>query len=306
VKPFVARRDGEIVARVAAIVDEHYLGRWKDGVGHVVMFEALPDTKDEVRSLMDEACGWLRGRGMAAARTGFGHNDFPYAFEDEDTLPPVLIRNNPSYYHRLLKEAGFESERGWVDYRAAVTPELVDRWTSCVEAAVGGGFRIVPYGEVDPGVRTDHWVSTWNEAFSEHWGVAPQTPQEHESMAEFLGPLGMGETSVLAYRAADPVGALWVVPELASTLAAHPDRALRGEEMVNFLGIAVRDVARGRGVNMGMASYAYLELVKRGATHVSYTLVLDDNWPSRRTAEKLGAEICGNYMVYRRNFATGA
>jgi hypothetical protein len=30
--------------------------------------------------------------------------------------------------------------------------------------------------------------------------------------------------------------------------------------------------------------------------------VLDDNWPSRRTAEKLGAHICANYMVYRRNF----
>ena len=54
---------------------------------------------------------------------------------------------------------------------------------------------------------------------------------------------------------------------------------------------------------MGMASYAYLKLHERGATHVSYTLVLDDNWPSRRTAEKLGASICANYMVYRRNFA---
>ena len=40
-----------------------------------------------------------------------------------------------------------------------------------------------------------------------------------------------------------------------------------------------------------------------GATHLSYTLVLDDNWPSRRTAEKLGAHVCANYMVYRRNFS---
>jgi hypothetical protein len=49
-----------------------------------------------------------------------------------------------------------------------------------------------------------------------------------------------------------------------------------------------------------MASYAYLELVDRGATHLSYTLVLDDNWPSRRTGERLGGYVCGNYMVYRR------
>jgi hypothetical protein len=51
-----------------------------------------------------------------------------------------------------------------------------------------------------------------------------------------------------------------------------------------------------------MAGSSFLELVRRGAKYVSYTLVLDDNWPSRRTGEKLGAYVCANYMVYRRNF----
>ena len=51
-----------------------------------------------------------------------------------------------------------------------------------------------------------------------------------------------------------------------------------------------------------MAGYAYLELLGRGVKRLSYTLVLDDNWPSRRLAEKLGAFVCANEMVYRRNF----
>jgi hypothetical protein len=51
-----------------------------------------------------------------------------------------------------------------------------------------------------------------------------------------------------------------------------------------------------------MASYAFLELIRKGTKYLSYTLVLDDNWPSRRTAEKLGAKVCANYLVYRRNF----
>ena len=53
---------------------------------------------------------------------------------------------------------------------------------------------------------------------------------------------------------------------------------------------------------MALAAHAFLELVRRGASHVSYTLVLDDNWPSRRTAEKLGAEVCASYVAYRRSF----
>ena len=301
-QPFVARAEGDVVARALAIVDDNYLGMWNDAVGHVSMFEALPGTRDAVRALMNEACGWLLERGMRAARAGFGHSDFPFSLEGDDTLPPVLLRTNPGYYHTLLKEAGFESEKGWVDYRIEVTPELVGRWESAVEAVERVGIRLVPYGDVPKEVRTEHWITTWNEAFSQHWGVAPVSAEQHAELSDFLLGFGMGDTSVIAYAGDEPVGVVWVVPEFASALAAR-DRELRGEEKVNFLGIAVRERARGTGVNMAMSSYAYLELVRRGATHVSYTLVLDDNWPSRRTAEKLGATICANYMVYRRNFA---
>jgi RimJ/RimL family protein N-acetyltransferase len=77
---------------------------------------------------------------------------------------------------------------------------------------------------------------------------------------------------------------------------------LRPSERLNWLGIGVRAPARGRGVNLALAAAAFLELVRRGATHVSYTLVLDHNWPSRRTAERLGAEVSASYVAYRRNF----
>jgi len=54
-------------------------------------------------------------------------------------------------------------------------------------------------------------------------------------------------------------------------------------------------------LNLAMAAHGYLELVRRGARFLSYTLVLDDNWPSRRTAEKLGAAVCASYLAYRRD-----
>jgi hypothetical protein len=93
-----------------------------------------------------------------------------------------------------------------------------------------------------------------------------------------------------------------VLPESSEGAIVAAGRQLKDSERLNFLGIGVSESARGRGVNLAMASYAYLELINRGAKYLSYTLVLDDNWPSRRTAEKLGATVCANYMVYRRNF----
>jgi hypothetical protein len=35
-------------------------------------------------------------------------------------------------------------------------------------------------------------------------------------------------------------------------------------------------------------------------------VVLDDNWRSRRTAEKLGARVTRNFNVYRRDFGPPA
>lgn len=302
--PFVAKSGDETVARVLAIVDERYIEHWGEQLGHISMFEALPQTTGIVRELMDEACGWLRSQGMEAARTGFGLSDFPFAIDAYDVLPPGLLRQNPAYYHTLLKEAGFESEKGWVDYKIEVTPELVRRWEHSLDAAAKAGYRIVPLRDVDEDVRLLHFVDTWNDAFNAHWGVTAQDVAEQEETAQLLGPMGMFDCSVIAYADEHPVGVVWAVPELASGMASHaPGRNIRPDELLNFLGIGVRMQARGKGVNMAMASYTYLELVRRGAQYLSYTLVLDDNWPSRRTAEKLGASVCANYMVYRRNFA---
>jgi hypothetical protein len=107
---------------------------------------------------------------------------------------------------------------------------------------------------------------------------------------------------VLAYRGSDPIGMLIVIPELTVGAVAIAPRTIQDSEKLNILGIGVRSAQRGKGVNLAMASYAFLELIRRGATWLSYTMVLDDNWPSRRTGEKLGARVCANYLVYRRNF----
>jgi hypothetical protein len=95
---------------------------------------------------------------------------------------------------------------------------------------------------------------------------------------------------------------LLLTPEHSQHVVLAPGRVLRPDEKLNVLAIGVKAQARGRGVNLAMAGYGLLELVRRGAQYVSYTLVLDDNWPSRRTGEKLGGQVCANYMVYRRNF----
>lgn len=303
-KPLVVRHKGEILARAVAVVDDRYHRHWNERLGHIIMFEAMPNSREAVKLLMDTACDWLKSKRSEDARAGFGLGlaDMPFAIDEYEALPPTVVRQNPAYYHCLLKDAGFESEHGWVDYKFKVTPELTERYTSALEAARRSGFDIVPLKTVPESRRVREFNDTFNDAFRYHWGLAPFTDAQWSEIFGHFADAGILDTSVLAYRGSDPIGMLLVIPELTAGAVTTAPRTIQDSEKLNILGIGVRNAQRGKGVNLAMASYAFLELIRRGATWLSYTMVLDDNWPSRRTGEKLGAQVCANYLVYRRNF----
>ena len=301
IRPFVARVEGNIVARAVAIIDSHYQRHWNEQLGHIVMFEAMPGTREAVILMMDAASTWMKANGATAMRAGYGLLEFPFVIDDYDTLPPDIARQNPAYYHALLKDAGFETERGWVDYKIEVTSELVARYENALEASRRAGFLIVALKDLPVARRIRDFEYTWNTAFARHWGATPFSTEELTFLFDFFEMSGALESSVLAYRDGQPVGALMVTPANSDGAILKPGRKLGEHEKLNFLGIGVLEAARGRGVNLAMASYSYLHLIRRGAKYLSYTLVLDDNWPSRRTAEKLGAKVCANYVTYRRS-----
>lgn len=301
VLPLVAREAGRIVARVAAVLDRAYLRHWREPLGHLVFFEALPTAGTAVDALLDEAARWLADRRLEAVRLGFlGTLDVPLTIDAYETLPPVMLRHNPPHYHAMLKQAGFETEQGWVDYRIEVTPALLSRWEENVTAVARGGIELVALRELSSEQRLADYTTLWNHAFEHHWGHVPFREDEVAELFRGFGPIGGLDTSLLAYRGEEPVGALMVVPSLAEFAELAPGRVLAASEALNVLGIGVHESARGRGIAQAMASHAYRALAEEGARYLSYTLVLDDNWPSRRTGESLGGRVCANYVTYRR------
>jgi GNAT superfamily N-acetyltransferase len=302
-RPLLACAGGRLLARAVAMIDERYIQHWRERLGHLIMFEALPESREATKLLMETACEWLKAQGMEAVRTGWGGLlDVPFVLDDYDSLPPRFVRQNPVYYHRLLKDAGFETEKGWVNYLIEVRPELVTRWESALEGARRAGYEIVPLKDVPVARRVPEYTDTFNDAYKVHWGMPPSTPDEWALLFDAYAPAGVLESSVMAYRDGAPVGMTFATRDVAATALLKSGRVVQDVEKLGHFGLGVRESARGRGVNLAMAAYAYLEQVRRGVQYLSYTMVVDDNWPSRRTAEKLGACVCAKYLTYRRNF----
>ena len=96
------------------------------------------------------------------------------------------------------------------------------------------------------------------------------------------------------------------VPDLSPALAQiRPGVKLRPERGGGTRGalinIGVLESARGKGVALAMAARSFTTMARSGMCYAGYTLVLDDNWPSRRTAAALGARATGNFVTYRRD-----
>ncbi len=306
IEPFCARHGGRMVARVSAIVNHRYNDHWQEKLGHFIHFEALPEEEEAAVAMLTTAGDWLRSRGMTAIRTGFAaFLDYPYAIDSYGSLPSFLLRATPAYYHCYFKNAGFETEKGQVDYTAALSPEILQRYRGILAAAERSAVQILSWREFGFTNAIEAWTDVTNAAFARHWGWNPVTRAEVRPMLISLRDTAVADLSTIAVAGAKVVGAVFSVPDFSLNLAwvkpgakLSPSRGggLRGA----LINIGVLEEARGRGVARAAAARSFLEMAHRGMRYAGYTLVLDDNWASRRTAEGLGACVTGNFVSYRR------
>jgi hypothetical protein len=305
--PFMAWREGKLVARVSAVVNYRYNEHWHEKLGQLIHFEAMPDEDDAVAGLFEESMNWLVARGMRGARSGFAaFLDYPYAIDRYGQLPSFLMRGNPECYHRYFKNARFYTEKGQVDYTAPLTTEALERYREMEYAVRHAGVTLKSWRQYGFLAAVDVWTDVINAAFDRHWGWSPISHEEVRPMLLPLQGTPVAELSVIAEQDGAAVGAVFSVPDLTAALArVRPGVKIRPERGGGTRGalinVGVLETARSRGIARAMAARSFSAMARGGMRFAGYTLVLDDNWPSRRTAESLGAKVTGNFVAYRRD-----
>jgi GNAT superfamily N-acetyltransferase len=305
-QPFCAWREGKLVARVSAVVNRRYISHWGQQLGQLIHFEAVADVEEAVSAMLDRAMQWLARRGMRAVRSGFAaFLDYPYAIDNYGSLPSFLLRANPEYYHRYLKDAGFETEKGQIDYTAELTTAMLRRYEDMVEACETAGVSVKSWREYGFTAAVDAWTDLTNAAFARHWGWNPVTREEVRPMMNPLRGTLVGDLSMLAVKGDEVVGVVFSVPDLSPVLAEvrsgvklNPDRG--GGTRGALINIGVLEAMRGKGIGVAMAARSFLTMASHAMRYAGYTLVLDDNLPSRRAAIALGARVTGNFVTYSR------
>ncbi|MDQ3907442.1 MAG: hypothetical protein M3268_03770 [Acidobacteriota bacterium] len=315
VQAFCVEEGGDVLATVAALRDEAYNRHWGEQLGHLLFFEALPEKDEAVASLMSAACDWLRERGSRAVRLSMLPGwQLPLTIDAYDATPTIFHTYNPAYYHSYVKNAGFATERGVVQYQVRFTPELAARYREMIERATSSGVALRSFDFERLEEETETFAEVFNDTFKTHWSFMPMTVAAMRGLTVELKDFLVAEFTGYAEVEGETAGVVYSLPDLNQAFHAMRGRDIGanfGEFMQRLaeidhgvlLVIGVREGQRGRGVNLALAAKSFLAMIERGYKTASYTVVLDDNWPSRRTAERLGARVTRNFNVYRKELA---
>lgn len=312
IRPFWVEDDDKILAVVTALNDEAYDLHWNERMGHLLFFEAFADQDLAVKSLIDGACEWLKSHGCKAARMSLLPGlQLPLTIDAYDTVPTVFHTYNPSYYHSYIKNSRFTTELGVVQYQIQFTPELARRYGEMVRKASDNGVSLRPWDLDHLEEETEIFAALGNETFSAHFGFMPLPKPVYRGLTVDLKDFLLDGFMLFAEVDGEPVGFVYSLPDLNQAL--HRMRGKPIEENIDefqrhmkaidhgaLLIIGVKRDYRGRGINLALAAKSYLAMIDRGYKTGSYTVVIDDNWPSRRTAEKLGGWVTRNFNLYRK------
>jgi len=151
---FLARKDGRIVGRVAAIINTRANKRWGRQEVRFGWIDFIDDLEVS-RSLLETVEQWGRERGMTSIVGPLGFTDLDpegMLTEGFDQLSTLCTIYNYPYYPQHLAQLGYAKETGWVE-RKVFIPKGEH------EANNAKYFRIAQVAEQRYGFRLRHFRS---------------------------------------------------------------------------------------------------------------------------------------------------
>ena len=223
---FLARRDGKIVGRVAAIINSRANERWERKDVRFGWIDFIDDP-DVSQALLQTVEQWGRERGMNRMVGPLGFTDLDpegMLTEGFDQLSTLCTIYNYPYYPEHIRRLGLERETGWVE-RKVFIPKGEH------EANNAKYFRIAQMAEQRYGFRLRHFSSkreirkggyvqkmlgVINRAYAELYGYSELDSEQMEWYAKrFLLMLDRRFLSVVENREGEIIGVGVCMPSVS-------------------------------------------------------------------------------------------
>ncbi|MBR3291292.1 MAG: N-acetyltransferase [Bacteroidales bacterium] len=145
-KLYLAYKDGELVGRVAAIVNHKANAQWNHKQVRFGWIDFIDD-REVSHALMDKVVEFGRQHGMDSIVGPLGFTDFDpegMLVDGYDQISTMALIYNHPYYVTHIEEMGFEKDADWLEYRMffdGTLPERYDRLHDIVLKRAGCHVR---------------------------------------------------------------------------------------------------------------------------------------------------------------------
>ncbi len=312
--PYMAIKNGSIVGRIAAIVDQNYIDFHREETGFFGFFESVNDLSVS-HALLDQVKGFLQGRGL---KTMMGpvnpstNDECGLLIDGFDSSPCFMMSYNPPYYQELLEGCGLHKAKDLYANFMSTDREIPDRIRRISRHVItrlsGLTIRPINLRRLDEEVML--FKEVYNGAWRDNWGFVPLTDEEMNLMVNKLKPLLVPDLALFAEIGDKTVGFALALPDYNFVIKRLNGRLgplglikflyyTRRIEAVRVMLLGVKEEYRKRGIE----TILYTELFQRGQA-MGYqwgemSWILEDNHPMQKGIEALGGKRYKTYRIFQ-------
>lgn len=295
-RKFLAYKDGKVVGRVIAIINEIANRDWKHAEVRFGWMDFVDD-KDVSRALMDAVIAFGKENGMTTVTGPLGFTDFDNegcVVEGFDDISSYALKYNYPYYKEHFEAMGFEKANDWLELRIFVpdtVPDKVVRASRMLQERYGLHIRKITRRDI----RKEHYgqkvFDLINRTYCDLYDFTVLPPEVIDSYIDtYLGLLDLKIITLVE----DPAGKL-VAVALTMPSIAHAVQKGRGylfpfgwwhllksmyfkyEDALELLMIAVEPEYRNKGVHALLFNEIIPNLQKGGFKYGESNAEMEDN-----------------------------
>ena len=318
---FLAKREGKVVGRIAAIINhkankvwetEEVRFGWIDFIDDIAVSKALLDTVEK----------WGKERGMKKMVGPLGFTDFDregMLIEGFYRLGTMSTYYNYPYYPQHMEQHAMEKEIDWVERYVACPDEIPEKYAR-ISALVAkrSGLRVKKLQNMKEVMR-ENWghkiFRLINESYSPLFGYSPLSEKQIDQLVNTYMPLvDLRMQSLILNEADELVGVGISMPSIVRALQKargqllpfgwwHLLKALKWkhEDGVELLLIAIRPDYQSKGVNALIFNDLIPVYKAMGFKWAETNPQLEDNFQSQAQWEYLNPIVHKRRRCYKRN-----
>jgi GNAT superfamily N-acetyltransferase len=275
---FLAYKDGQLVGRVAAILNKKANQAWNVNQVRFGWFDFIDDIEVS-KALLDAVIAFGKARGVNQIVGPLGFTDFDpegMLVEGFDRISTMALIYNHPYYPEHMKQLGYVKETGWVEYRLTLPDEVPERHLKVAEYVTAKyGLRIVKKtkSQVNKEKYGQKIFRLINETYCDLYGFSLLSEKQIDQFVDtYLGVIDMDMLAFVEDKDGNLIAAGLTMPSIAETLQKCNGEMFpfgwyqllrtmywRKPDTLELLLIGVKPEWQSRGVN----SLVFVDLLKR-------------------------------------------